>query len=82
VLCSYDGGFLCGTDDGRIVSLSSSLEIRWTLPGFGRETEDNDRPVSVTALAVHDKMLAAGHWPCLYDLSGAPSDHEETLRHR
>ncbi len=71
VLTAYDGGFLCGTDDGRIVSLSASLEIRWTLSGFGREAEDNDRPVSVSALAVHDKMLAAGQWPRLYDLSGA-----------
>ena len=71
VMTAYDGGFLCGTDDGRIVSLSSSLEIRWTLPGFGREAEEDDRPESVTALAVHDKILAAGQWPRLYDLSGA-----------
>ena len=71
VLTPYDGGFLCGTDDGRIVSLSSSLEVRWTRVGFGREAEEDDRPQSVTALAVHDEMLAAGNWPRLYDLSGA-----------
>jgi WD40 repeat protein len=71
VMLAHDGGFLCGTDDGRIVSLSASLETRWTLAGFGREAEDDDRPQSVTALAVHDKMLAAGHWPRLFDLSGS-----------
>jgi WD40 repeat protein len=65
-------GFVCGTDDGRVVALSGALETLWTLAGNGRDLVDSDdRAASVSALAVHDKTIATGQSARLYDVSGA-----------
>ncbi len=72
-----DGGFICGTEDGRVVRLSPKLEIGWTLNDHGRDLVEGE-PMgnphrTVAFLALHDKTLATmgtDDTVRLYDVSG------------
>jgi WD40 repeat protein len=73
-----DGGFICGTEDGRVARLSPSLAIEWTLSDHGSDLVEGE-PMgnphrTVAFLARSGKTLASSatdHTVRLYDISGA-----------